>query len=66
MSARTQVVETIQRFAYDAVTKASIPDDVTLEEQAEGLIAVAMSLLRRDGQPGAADKGRAMIAKYSG
>jgi hypothetical protein len=65
MASRPEVVREVRLLAFDAVRSKNLPADVTVEEQAEGLIAFAMALLRHQvGADAAALEGCRLVEKY--
>jgi hypothetical protein len=49
MTTRSDVVQKISEYAFDAVAVQSVPEDITIAEQAEGLVSQAMRLRRTFG-----------------
>jgi hypothetical protein len=65
MSARPHVVQKIRLLAFDAVRDGSLPPDLTVQEQAEGLISFAVALLRyQSGADEAVAEGMRIVEKY--
>ena len=65
-SSRPEVVQKIRLLAFDAVRSDLLPKDITYQEQAEGLISFAMSLLRYNTDTQAAlEEGRRLVQKYT-
>ena len=54
MPTRPDVVKQVHNFAFDAIAATTLPDDITPQEQAEGLISLALAVLREDAATSAA------------
>jgi hypothetical protein len=67
MLARPTVIETVYRAAREGLGRQSVPDDVTVQEEAEGLILLAMGRLRCElAADVAVDAANQMVSKYRG
>lgn len=65
MSTRPEVVQKIRLLAFDAIRDDILPSDTTIQEQAEGLISFAMSLLRYHTGPEEAElEGHRLVKKH--
>lgn|GEM_PF-2250317 len=65
-STRPEVVQKIRLLAFDAIRSDLLPKDTNYQEQAEGLISFAMSLLRYNTDPETAlEEGRRLVQKYT-
>jgi hypothetical protein len=63
--ARADVVEKVYRSAVDGLSRLSVPEDVTVQEEAEGLIWLAMCRLRCELPPDVAvDAANGMVGRY--
>ena len=64
-SSRPEVVQKIRLLAFDAIRSDLLPKDTNYQEQAEGLISFAMSLLKYHTDPDVAlEEGRRLVQKY--